>query len=571
MRVCIIGAGVSGLPSIKSCLEEGLEPVCYERTTEIGGLWNYRPDKESNVGGMVMKTTVVNTSKEMMAYSDFPPPIEWPNFMHHSFVQEYLLMYAKRFDLLKHIRFNCEVKTAERNGNGGWLITLRTGEKEIFDAIMLCTGHHSIPSYPQLRGLDKFKGHTMHAKEYRDFVGFEDKNVFIIGIGNSSLDIAVELAKIAKRVTVSTRRGSWITNRVAQGGMPIDVVFQSRLYQWLMRTLPWTVANDFMEHRLQQRIDHDLYGLRPPHRFFQQHPTVNDALANLLASGLITITDDVESFEEKSVIVKGGKQFPADIIIFATGYTFSFPYLKPQSLVPINNHEVDLYKFVFSPKLEESLAIIGLIQPLGSVSSISEMQSRWAAGIFSGRFLLPDKNTMMKDIEQKRENMHRRYYRSEKHTVQVDYIPYMDELAMLVGCKPPLVDTLLKDPRFALRLFVGANAPYVYRLIGPHSWQGARNAIWTMPERVKFPLKNRQCRTRRHKKRGTLDEYFRYGSMKWIAMYTTIILMAGLWTFCSRPDGVAFVTYFVYVFAFFFVFSFILLWFDLQYDMSTIF
>lgn len=81
MRVCIIGAGVSGLPSIKSCLEEGLEPVCYERTTEIGGLWNYRPDKESNVGGMVMKTTVVNTSKEMMAYSDFPPPIEWPNFM----------------------------------------------------------------------------------------------------------------------------------------------------------------------------------------------------------------------------------------------------------------------------------------------------------------------------------------------------------------------------------------------------------------------------------------------------------------------------------------------------------
>ena len=72
--------------------------------------------------------------------------------------------------------------------------------------------------------------------------------------------------------------------------MPYDVVLMSRLYYWLYRVLPWTVINDFMEHRLQQRMDHDLYGLRPPHRFFQQHPTVNDSLANLMASGLITVT-----------------------------------------------------------------------------------------------------------------------------------------------------------------------------------------------------------------------------------------------------------------------------------------
>ena len=57
-----------------------------------------------------------------------------------------------------------------------------------------------------------------------------------------------------------------------------------------MDTVPWTVANDFMEHRCQMRMDHDLYGLRPNHRFFQQHPTVNDALANLVCSGYITIT-----------------------------------------------------------------------------------------------------------------------------------------------------------------------------------------------------------------------------------------------------------------------------------------
>lgn len=43
-RVCVVGAGVSGLPSIKACLDEGLDVVCYERSPDIGGLWNYRPD-----------------------------------------------------------------------------------------------------------------------------------------------------------------------------------------------------------------------------------------------------------------------------------------------------------------------------------------------------------------------------------------------------------------------------------------------------------------------------------------------------------------------------------------------
>lgn len=44
LRVCIIGAGASGLVSIKNCLDENLVPVCYEKTSDIGGLWNYRKD-----------------------------------------------------------------------------------------------------------------------------------------------------------------------------------------------------------------------------------------------------------------------------------------------------------------------------------------------------------------------------------------------------------------------------------------------------------------------------------------------------------------------------------------------
>uniref|UniRef100_A0A183DQA0 Flavin-containing monooxygenase n=1 Tax=Gongylonema pulchrum TaxID=637853 RepID=A0A183DQA0_9BILA len=445
------------------------------------------------------------------------------------------------------------------------------------------------PGLKIVSGVEKFKGRILHAHQYRDFEGFEDKNVFIVGIGNSALDIATELSGVAKSVTISTRRGTWIFNRVNQGGMPYDIKFMTRLYNYLMDKLPWTIVNDFMEHRLQQRLDHDLYGLRPNHRFFQQHPTLNDDLPNLLCSGRVVVTEDVECVDENEVQVKGGRRFPADTIIFATGYTFEFPFLQPQSIIPIENHEVELYKYVFPvanptladhevelykyvfPVANPTLAVIGLIQPIGSVLPIAEMQCRWAAAVFGGQVPLPSRPEMMDDIIRKRAQMRKRYFKSTKHTIQVDYVKYMDELGEQVGCRPTLRKYLFAEPRFFLRLFVGANAPYVYRLEGPGAWADAKKTLISLPERVKQPLKNRQCRVRRHKKRGKIDEYFRYVSLKWLAGWSCVILVTGFWIFCSWPQGLTAFAYTAYVVLFLLFFSFMLLWFDLQYDMTTIF
>ncbi len=43
-RVCVIGAGASGLAALKCCLDEGLNVICYEKTEDVGGLWNFRPN-----------------------------------------------------------------------------------------------------------------------------------------------------------------------------------------------------------------------------------------------------------------------------------------------------------------------------------------------------------------------------------------------------------------------------------------------------------------------------------------------------------------------------------------------
>ncbi|CAJ0582012.1 unnamed protein product, partial [Mesorhabditis spiculigera] len=566
MRVCVVGAGASGLPALKSCLENGLDAICYEKTSDLGGLWNYRPNV-AGIEGTVMATTVVNTSKEMMAYSDYPPPAEWANFMHHSKVNEYLHQYADKFLLKPHINFNVSV-TKIIPGGQGFTVDLSNGTTEYFDKVMLCTGHHAKPLSPELNGLADFKGRTLHAQHFRDTKGFENRNVFLVGIGNSALDIAVDLAKVAKSVTISTRRGTWVFNRVSRGGMPYDTIFMSRYYRWVMNTIPWTVANDFMEHVCNQRMDHDIYGLRPAHRFFQQHPTVNDALANLIAAGFITIADDVERIGEHSVMVKGGREFPCDDLIFCTGYEFGFDYLEGD-LVRVENRRVTLYKYVF-PVENDSLAVIGLIQPLGSIMPISEMQARWAVGVFTGKLQLPPRDEILMDIEKKAKEIQRRYFDSSKHTIQVDYDRYMDELAVLVGCMPPLKELLFSNPRLAMRFFMGPNAPYQYRIRGPNAWDGALEAFLTVGERVKKPLKNRECRTRRHKKRGNTDEWFRYASLKWCANWTIVgVVFGGLWL-CAWPiGGFSALAYIISIAILSALLIFTHLWFDLQYDMST--
>lgn len=102
-RIAVIGAGAIGLSAIKCCKEVGFDPVCFEKSNDLGGLWKYHEDTLDG-SASVMRNTVMNSSKETSAFSDFPPPKEFPAFLHHTEMYEYLSMYAKNFDLIKHIR-----------------------------------------------------------------------------------------------------------------------------------------------------------------------------------------------------------------------------------------------------------------------------------------------------------------------------------------------------------------------------------------------------------------------------------------------------------------------------------
>ncbi len=88
---------------------------------------------------------------------------------------------------------------------------------------------------------------------------------------------------------------------------------------------------------------------------------------------------------QNSVVFEDGTvEDDIDLVVFATGYTFSFPFLSSH-VIPVSKNKVSLYKYIYPPGLEQpTLAVIGLIQPLGAIMPISEMQARWATRVFKG-------------------------------------------------------------------------------------------------------------------------------------------------------------------------------------------
>lgn len=140
-------------------LEHFSEIICYEKTNEVGGLWHYRDNYQVTT---VQFTTVANSSKEMSAFSDFPPPPNWPNYLHHTLMLKYLLSYAKHFHLLDHIKTGHEVIEVWRSHDNKWNVRVKDTNNfikdEQFDCVMICSGHHTHAYAPPLPGQQQFKG-----------------------------------------------------------------------------------------------------------------------------------------------------------------------------------------------------------------------------------------------------------------------------------------------------------------------------------------------------------------------------------------------------------------------------
>ncbi|KAF4099318.1 flavin-containing monooxygenase 5-like [Onychostoma macrolepis] len=500
-RVAVIGAGSSGLTSIKCCLDEGLEPVCFESSDDVGGLWKFKEKPEAGRCS-IYRSVIVNSPKEMMCYSDFPVPDHYPNFMHNSMTVQYFKLYAEHFSLLKHIHFQTTVRSVRQrpdfSDSGQWeVVTVdRDGREEthVFDGVLVCAGLYTQPIIPlsDFPGIDTFPGTIIHSWEYKDPCPYLGKRVVVIGIGNSGGDIAVELSRACEKTFLSTRKGAWVIGRVVDRGLPLDMTMMTRARDLFYGLLPRALLNWIWERSLNQRHDHKLYGLQSAHRILDQRTIINDNLPGRILVGELVMKSNVQKFQGSTVVFDDGTvEEKIDAVIFCTGYDYKFPFL-PASLSSGSDGDVRLYRRVFPPSLERpTLAIMGLLQTKGSIMPAVELQARWATRVIAGLNHLPPAEKMDKIIEKDIKANLKSYPCPKLAALQVDYIPYLDTIAKDVGICPNIAWLLLRDPAVGLRVFFGPCTPYQFRLSGPGHWKGARQAILTQWDRVAKPMKTR--------------------------------------------------------------------------------
>ena len=419
-NVCVIGAGSSGIAAAKALHERGIPFDCFEKSDQVGGNWVF-----GNRNGMssAYRSLHINTSRERMEYSDFPMPKSYPDFPHHTHIAEYFNDYVDRFGVRDRIVFETGVERARRGDDGVWTVTLDTGDTRTYDALAVANGHHWDPRWPEPAFPGEFNGKQVHAHYYVDNEDFRDKNVLVVGIGNSAMDIAVESSFVARNTFLSSRRGAYILPKYLFG-RPLDQIGVNSL----TGKLPWGFRQAILSTMYRVGVGKvQDYGLpEPDHKLGDAHPTISADFLNRIAHGEMTWKPNLSRLDGDRVVFEDGSSEEIDIIVYCTGYKVTFPFFD-EGFVSAPDNDLPLFRRVFKPGID-NLAFIGLLQPLGAIMPLAEAQGRWLASYLRGEYRLPPLPEMEADIRDERERMFRRYVASKRHTMQVDFDNYLYEL-----------------------------------------------------------------------------------------------------------------------------------------------
>ena len=425
-RVCIIGAGSSGIAACQVLQARGIEFDCYEAGSEVGGNWRYLND---NGMSSAYKSLHINTSREIMEYRAFPMRHDYPTYPNHVQIAHYFDRFVDHFGFRDRIQFTTEV-TSVAPVDGGWDVTVRRrGQtrttRRRYHAVLVANGHHWDPRWPEpaFPGADSFTGVQTHSHYYKTFDDYVDKRVLVLGIGNSACDIAVETCKVADRTFLAMRRGAHVVPKYLFG-IPTDHLTTSPLARMRYGRIQRGVSGLIL--RLA-RGDVTKYGLpKPDHKLGQAHPTISDDLLVRLGHGDITVKPNIERLEGDTVHFVDGTREQIDVIVYCTGYKITFPFLDP-ALLEAHDNEISLFHRVVDPR-HPGLYFIGLVQPLGAIMPLAEAQSEWVADLLEGRATLPSVAEMRHEIDAYHRALRKRYVRSKRHTIQVDFLEHFDEL-----------------------------------------------------------------------------------------------------------------------------------------------
>ncbi len=419
-HACVIGAGSSGVAAAKALYLAGVPFDCFERGSAIGGNWLF-----DNPNGLsaCYETLEINTSGPRMAFSDFPMPDDYPPYARHDQVHAYFENYVNHFGFRHTITFDTTVDEVTCDADGAWLVRTSGPDGERvgrYEAVLVANGHHWDPRWPDPGYPGSFDGEQIHAHDYRSGDQLACRDLVVIGAGNSAMDIAVEGSYRAKSVALSIRRGQWVLQKFLLGH-PSD---QVTLPAWL----PWRATALRLRIGAMTAGGLGKYGLpKPLHKPGQSHPVQSDAIRARIATGRVTVRPGIERFDGDGVVFVDGTRAKADLIVWATGYKVTFPFLDP-ALVAAADNELPLWKRTVHPDLP-GLFFVGLVQPVGAVMPVAEAQGAWVAETLSGRYVPPPESEVRGQMAKDHERNKRQFYASPRHTMEVDFDHYLWDLA----------------------------------------------------------------------------------------------------------------------------------------------
>lgn len=270
------------------------------------------------------------------------------------------------------------------------------------------------PPYPGV-----FAGEQIHSHQYREPDQLQGRRVVVVGMGNSGMDIAVDASYVAAATSLSVRRAQWVMPKYV-GGKAAD---QRPLPPWL----PWPVRSRLLELSVRGRADPSAHGLpHPDHRPGESHPVQCERLFDRIDDGRISPRPGIDHIDHDRVVFVDGSWAPADVIVWATGYRVSFPFFDPAFLCAPANR-LALWKRTIHPETP-GLYFIGLLQPLGAVMPLAEAQSAWIAELLTGRYHPPSAGRIRRQTVAEQHRMEKRFYRSARHTMEVDFDAYLTDL-----------------------------------------------------------------------------------------------------------------------------------------------
>ena len=348
LDVGVVGAGPSGLMLAHRLAGTSVTFEVYERNADVGGIWDIDAP-----GSPMYDSAHFISSRTLSGIPGFPMPDDYPDYPDHRRLLRYIRSYAEEFDLRRHVSFESPVERATATPDGTWVLQLGDGSIRRCRYLICANGVTWEPHVVSWPG--EFDGEIRHAVTYRSPQEFEGKRVLVVGGGNTGADIVCDASAGADQAFWSVRRGYHLIPKHVMG-KPSDVFADGgpKLPHWLERRI-FTAILRILNGDLRR------YGLpKPDHRLFESHPLMNTQILHHLSHGDCIAKPDVERFDGNEVVFADGSREQIDLVITATGYHQTSPFLD-DGVLPSRNGRPDLYLSMFA-RNHPNLAALGFVE-----------------------------------------------------------------------------------------------------------------------------------------------------------------------------------------------------------------